>query len=280
MNKTNIEYLDFTWNPIAMRCTPVSDGCKNCWAIKMCNRLSGNPKISDERRRAYAGRKKPVLLDYELQAPLKCKKPAVIGVQFMGDLFHEDVKNEFIDRVMDIIAQAKQHTFIILTKRPQEIERYDKWINIRLELPYWEPFPNLWVGVTAENQQTADERIPILLQIPAAVRFVSLEPLLGPVDLAGDDGGHHFFPFENEQGTITPGISWCVAGCESGPGRRLAKIEWFRDIKDQCVSAGVPFFLKQMEFYRGHWKGKVAGRKVFKMPLLDGQVWGQMPEAG
>ena len=116
-------------------------------------------------------------------------------------------------------------------------------------------FPYVWLGVTAENQQTADERIPILLQIRAAKRFVSIEPMLGSVDLAGDDGGQPYFPFDNEEGTVTPGLDWVIAGCESGPGRRPAKIEWFRDLKNQCVDAGVPFFLKQAGGY-------ICGKRV------------------
>lgn len=285
MNRTKIEYLDFTWSPIAMRCTPVSEGCTNCWHIKRADMLNSNPKISHNIRLAYGGNAPPILVPERLDEPLKRKKPAIIGVQFMGDLFHEDVPFYTIDDIFDVIRQSNQHTFLILTKRPKRMYEWADSTNARSD-DLLGNCPNLYLGVTAENQQTADERIPILLQIPAAKRFVSIEPMLGWVDLAGDDGGQPYFPFDNEEGTVTPGLDWVIAGCESGPGRRPAKIEWFRDLKNQCFEARVPFFLKQMATEPPTMAGCETGlpmyyenfkSKVIKMPELDGKIWNERP---
>ena len=172
MQKTNIDYLDYSWNPIAMRCTPVSPGCANCWHLKMCNRHAGMSQFSQEVRDAKAGGK-PILSVKELWRPHKLRSPAMIGVQFMGDLFHSSISLEDRRNVMRAIVHGKRHTFLILTKRPG---------NIRIASPRTRIIPpNLWLGVSCENQEWADKRIPELLKIPAAVRFVSLEPLLGPI---------------------------------------------------------------------------------------------------
>jgi len=252
MNKTNIEYLDYTWNPVAMRCTPVSEGCTNCWHIKMCDRLANNPKIDKYERRSYQGIEINLKLK-ELEAPLKRKKPAVIGVQFMGDLFHEDVGLHEIFQVCKVMREAKQHTFLLLTKRPGRM----------LELfGSGTPLPNVWLGVTTENQQRADERIPILLQIPAAKHFISVEPMLGPIDEL-----YEYFQWKQLDGVF--------AGCETGPGRRSAKIQWFRDLKNQCVDNGIPFFLKRMFCVTGPANDRKIG--IVKMPELDGKIYDQMP---
>ena len=253
MNKTGIEYLDFTWNPIAMRCTPVSEGCTHCWHLAMCNRMKSNPKLSARERCVYGGECAPFLMEHRLDAPLKRKKHARIGVQFMGDLFYEDVKTEDIYRIIVRMEEAKQHTFLILTKRPKrmlELMNNPKWFAEN---------PHIWLGVTAENQARADDRIPILLQIPAAVRFISYEPALGPLTEL-----YEYLQWNQ--------LHWVIAGCESGPGRRPAKIEWFRDLKDQCVEAEIPFFLKQCEVEFGN--GKLG---IEKRPMLDGRVWDQLP---
>jgi len=171
----------------------------------------------------------------------------------MGDLFHEDVEDDWIHSVLSVAISTYYgyHTYILLTKRPERMMQFKRYFTSR----------RIWLGVTAENQARADERIPILLQIPAAVRFVSLEPLLGPIDLK--------IPRAS-----CAQISWCITGCESGPGRRPAKIEWFRDLKDQCVEAGVPFFLKQLELRPDAYSYK---SKIYKMPMLDGRRWDQLP---
>ena len=301
MQRTNIEYLTHSWNPICMRCTPVSESCKHCWHLALCNRLSANPKISTIRRNAYAGLVGPQLIQGELEAPLKRKKPAIIGVQFMGDLFHESVtENQWI-QVFDIIRKSiyngggRGHKFLILTKRPHTMklvmERLN-WNGDRLTFNKGTPFINLsgdsiYLGVTAENQQMADERIPILLQIPVAKRFVSIEPMLGPVDLHLSNtqsdviwrrthGGNYQREF----------IDWVIAGCESGSGRRPAKIEWFRGLAKQCIDNAVSFFLKQMATEAPAMAGCETGlpmyyenfkSKVIKMPELDGKIWNERP---
>jgi protein gp37 len=240
MQRTKISYLTHTWSPIAMKCTPVSEGCVNCWSIALNKRFKNKPD-------------KPELKEKELEAPLKLRKPARIGVQFMGDLWHNDVPNDYIFKIFDIIRMCPQHIFIVLTKR---IERLAKAFSNPLppnpnkifsaicgfdEIPW--PLPNLYLGVTCENQKTADERIPILLQIPAAVRFLSLEPLLEDIDLKLDYGIKTDCYGEREPKYI----DWVIVGCESGPKRRPCKLEWVRNIVAQCQSAGVAVFVKQLD---------------------------------
>lgn len=288
MNKTNIEYLSHSWNPLAMRCAPVSEGCKNCWHLSLVKRLAKNPMIPKDRQKAYAGGP-PVLIEKELNAPLKLKKPAIIGVQFMGDLFHGNVEWLTIDKILlQACHVADYHTYIILTKRIEAAWFYFNSPH-RSELLT----SNIWLGVTAENQEMADKRIPILLQIPAAVRFVSCEPLLGNID----------FSHLPESGAE---LDWVIVGGESGPGARPMHPDWVRSIRDQCQSAGVPlpFFFKQW----GEWspitwmldggykkersvKGKKGGdnnlpgyrrlmSRVGKKKagrILDGRIWDEYP---
>ncbi len=184
----------------------------------------------------------------------------------MGDLFHWDVTFDFIDLVMSTIFNATQHTFMILTKRPERMKKY-----MELYTHFFKTIKNLWLGVSVENQKTADERIPILLQIPAAVRFVSVEPMLEYINLSsqlngypectGANGRPHWFQ-------TYPPLDWVICGCESGPNRRPCKVEWIHSLEQHCFHAHVPFFLKQME---------VDG-KVVKMPKLSGKVWNQLPK--
>ena len=283
MNKTNIEYLDFTWNPLAMRCTPISEGCANCWHLTMANRMALNWTLPY--RNAYCEGESPVLVKSRLEDPLKRKKPAIIGVQFMGDLFHEDVTYEQQVEIFQVIAEASWHTVLILTKRPKNmfdfIQSIEDW--------EWYHFQHVWWGVTAENQQTADERIPILLQIPAAKRFVSIEPMLGWVDLTSINVARRHKPlgqsepfdinaltgdycFTDDGDYEFDKLDWVIAGCESGPKRRQAYAQWFRELKNQCVEAGIPFFLKQAGGY-------IAGKpSVVKMPYLDGRQWAKKPD--
>jgi protein gp37 len=171
----------------------------------------------------------------------------------MSDLFHERVNNYAIADIFGVMAAAKKHTFQILTKRP---ERAKKWFSWHAEHPNesgepW-PLPNVWIGVSVEDQQAANERIPRLLDIPAALRFVSCEPLIGPVDLS----------------CWIPNIDWLIVGCESGQHRRIMHIDWAQWLEQQCRWDNTPFFLKQME---------VDG-KLVKMPMLDGKVWAEMPD--
>lgn len=190
MNKSKIEWTEVTWNPVT-GCTKVSEGCRNCYAERMSKRLAGRcgyPK--DEPFRV-------TLHPEKLDEPLKWKKPRRIFVNSMGDLFHEDVPDDFLDRVFAVMAHATCATcatFLILTKRPGRMQQYLSSLDRKDKIGRWLdtvghyravawPIPNVWLGVSVENQATADERIPLLLQTPAAVRFVSCEPLLGPVDL-------------------------------------------------------------------------------------------------
>ncbi len=249
MNRTGIEYLTHTWNPIAMRCTRVSAGCANCWHLAMANRLGGNESMGEDRRAAYRGDGPPVLREDELTAPLTLRKPAVIGVQFMGDIFHDAVLFKWIVSIFQIMQACPQHTFCILTKRPGPTLEYLSTDGY--------PSSNIWLGVTAENQQAADERIPLLLQCSAAVRFVSIEPILSGVNMVAINHGggetlnaltaeittHRDHTFRTSD---TNPVNWVIVGGETGPGARLAKLEWFYEIRDQCRAADVPLFVKTL----------------------------------
>jgi protein gp37 len=245
MNKTKIEYLNYTWNPLAMRCTPISDGCRNCWHLAMAKRLAKNATIKEMARVAYGGGP-PVLNMEELEAPLHLRKPAIIGLQFMGDLFHENVPFEFQTEILDVMAACQDHTFFILTKRPSKaLEIGTFWDGAELPEGRTWPLHNVWLGVSVENQITADERIPILLQIPAAKRFVSVEPMLGAVILQQDwkltDMGKDYL--------IAPGkrcLAWVICGGLSLPGGKIQapKKEWVDSLIEQCDATGIPIFIK------------------------------------
>ena len=217
-----------TWNPLA-GCSIVSPGCTNCYAMRMAARIermqpashykgltkqvNGNPVWTGKIARAP---------EHIFYAPLKWRKPTRVFVNSMSDLFHEDVRDEWIDRIFAIMALSPRHTFQILTKR---LKRMQKYSGRRAALD------NVWLGVSVENQQAADERIPLLLDTYAATRFISAEPLLGPLALEA----------------LLPGIDWVVVGGESGPGKRPVNLDWMRDIRDQCKAAGVPLFVKQID---------------------------------
>jgi len=237
MQKTGIEYLSHTWSPIAMRCSPVSSGCNNCWHLKRASMLAKNPKIPHFARQAYGGEVGPRLITSRLADPSKVKKPCVIGVQFMGDLFHDDIMFDIINRVFLQMLKADWHTYIILTKRPQRMKEF-----VEIGTGWRGRMPNVWLGVSVENQKAADERIPILLKIPAAVRFVSVEPMLSLVSLKGYLSSAASYIMA----TGHRGLDWCVVGAETGPGARLMRLEWARDLRDQCKDYGVPFFMKQV----------------------------------
>ena len=244
-DKTKIEWANATWNPIT-GCTPISDGCTNCYAKRLVRQF---PALHGYRGCTEI---EPVPFDQiqfhseRLDQPLKWKKPRRIFVCSMSDLFHEDVDLEWVKKIYTVIMESWHrnlgHTFMVLTKRP---ERMAEIIN-----PF-EPLPNLWLGVTAENQRCADERIPILLDIPATIKFVSIEPMLEPVELFGtrydylSDLGRPCRP------PVQKGIDWVILGAESGPGRRPCNIEWMIDVVNQCDAAGVPVFVKQVHDYRG-----------------------------
>lgn len=254
---TTIEWTEETWNPVT-GCTKVSQGCKNCYAELLFPRVYGKErKFTDVRTH-----------EDRLEIPLKRKKPTMYFVNSMSDLFHSDVPDSFIEAVWTSMARARQHTFQILTKRP------GRMMNL---LCTWERdgrgwregckiLPNVWLGVSCEDQKTADSRIPLLLDTPAAVRFLSLEPLLGPVDLNG-------LLFSN--GSPYSIIHWVIVGGKSGPNARPMKIEWARELRDQCQAVNVPFFFKQWGEYNAN--GERVGKKAAGR-LLDGREWNEMPE--
>jgi protein gp37 len=221
---TMIAWTNETWNPVT-GCTKVSAGCKFCYAEAMTERFGG--KFSDV-----------VFHPERLDAPLHWRKPSMVFVNSMSDLFHERIPGGFIFDVLTVIWRAKRHTFQVLTKRPERMREVMEAHYRSIQRP---PLENLWLGVSAENQETADERIPFLLQTPAAIRFTSLEPLLGPVDF-------RIIPEFNKCGAAGQELVdnfWVIVGGESGPHARPMNIEWLESIVDQCQIAGVPVFVKQ-----------------------------------
>jgi protein gp37 len=260
--RSRIEWTDATWNPVT-GCTSVSDGCRNCYAKRMVERF---PKAHGPAQWADVDREVQfsdiIIHPARLDQPLRWKKPRRIFVCSMGDLFHEDVSEEWIDKVIGTMYLAPQHTFMVLTKRPERMRDYIAVGNF--DKRTW-PIRNLWLGVTAENQEMADQRIPILLQTPAAVRFVSVEPMLEPMDLerylwgtVGDTAG--YFDRNGKRRSRGAGgqmlmasplnaLHWVICGGESGPGARPMHPNWARSLGDQCHEAGVPFFFKQW----GEW---------------------------
>jgi len=258
---TKIEWTDATWNPIT-GCTLVSGGCRHCYAARLAaTRLRHHPSRAGLARINAAGEAKftgEVRLNEQwLDQPLRWRNPRRIFVCAHGDLFHENVPDEWIDRVFTVMALARRHTFQCLTKRPERARAYlaseDREDKVRHPRRGW-PLPNVWLGASVEDQATADRRIPDLLATPAAVRFLSMEPLLGPVQIdrvREQTGGEHV----NALTGITKGfltdyhgahLDWVIVGGESGPGARPMHPDWARSLRDRCRAAGVAFFLKQM----------------------------------
>ena len=258
MSKTKIEWAEEVWNPVT-GCTKISPGCKNCYAERMSKRLAGRfgyPAVNPFRVTLHPDK---------LTEPLNWKKPKRIFVCSMGDLFHEDVPDSWIAAVFKSIGMCmsagdarKDHIFMVLTKRPERMRNFFR------DWPLFENLPNVWLGVSAENQEPADARIPVLLSIPAVKRFVSLEPMLGPVDLDNIECKPGYF--ENAlsleewagaedspevKASMGGGalLDWVICGGESGPGARPVHPEWVRGVRDQCEAYGVPFFFKQW----GEW---------------------------
>lgn len=235
-----IEWTDATWNPVR-GCVKVSPGCAHCYAETFAERFRGVQGHPYEQ--GFDVR----LVPEKLSEPLRKKKPTTYFVNSMSDLFQADVPDSYIDRVFAVMALTPQHTYQILTKRAERMHDYmhgrsktaEFWKTAAREsgyalefrgmslVPF--PLPNVWLGVSVENQHFADERIPELLQTPAAVRFISAEPLLGPIDL-------HSLDY----------LDWVIVGGESGHGARLCRVEWIRSILEQCLAAGVPCFVKQL----------------------------------
>lgn len=296
MGKTAISWSDETWNP-TRGCSRVSEGCRNCYAEVMAARITrmGKGKLT-----AYDGLVKlvggeprwtgKVAFDaVKLAAPLRWRDPRRIFVNSMSDLFHESLTNEQIAAVFGVMAACPQHTFQVLTKRARRMREWFAWVErnadprvagcifqcdssavdllsdsdcklLKHTASRW-PLPNVWLGVSVENQAAADERIPDLLATPAAVRFLSCEPLLGPIDL-------------KMQLDRADDIDWVIVGCESGPGARRCDVDWLRVIRLQCEDAGTALFLKQAsdgiaEVTTGPGSRRKPGG-VIELPYLDG----------
>lgn len=240
---TKIEWAQETWNPIS-GCTPISDGCINCYAARMSKRLAG--------RFGYPA-KEPfsVTLHQDvLNKPFEWKLPKIIFVCSMGDIFHPDVPDEWIDRVFSVMTEAHWHTYLVLTKRPERMRKYlcDLYDDDEIAMCHSVPFRNVWCGVTAENQARADERIPVLLATPAVKRFVSVEPMLSDIHL------HHSWA----------SLDWVICGAETGPGKREMKDEWAVSLHEQCHNFLIPFFFKK----DSSGNSSLRGREYREMPEL------------
>lgn len=236
-DNSGIEWTDATWNP-TVGCTKVSPGCKHCYAEVMHKRLT---EMGTEK---YAEPFKAVRpWEPHLEEPLRWRQPRLIFVNSMSDLFHEDIPFEYLRRVFDVMVRASHHRFQVLTKRSDRLR----------ELAPHLPWPtNVWMGVSVESAKYTP-RVHDLMTVPAAVRFLSVEPLLGPIPELPLDGIH-----------------WVIVGGESGFGARPMSLEWARAIREQCEHAGVAFFLKQL----GGPRDKRGGDRA----TLDGRLWRDLPE--
>lgn len=241
--RSDIEWTNATWNPVR-GCTKVSPGCKHCYAETFAERfrgVAGHP---------YEQGFDPRFVPDQLDAPLHWKKPRRVFVNSMSDLFHEAFTNEQIAAVFSVMDECPRHTFQVLTKRSERLRAWAAWAKASAwEWRMW-PVPNVWLGVSAEDRKYGLPRIDDLRETPAAVRFLSCEPLLedlGTVDLTG--------------------IDWVIAGAESGHGARPMNEDWVRSLRDQCADAGVPFFYKQ----------RLDGRRKVSLPLLDGVQHAEFP---
>lgn len=232
---SSIEWTDATWNPVT-GCTKISPGCKHCYAERMAKRLQamGQPRYRD-------GFNLTLQHDVVTQ-PLSWKKPRLVFVNSMSDLFHDEVPLAYLKRVFEVMTEAHWHVFQILTKRSERLDETAQNLS-------WPP--NVWIGVSVENDDYA-YRIDHLKRVPAAVRFLSIEPLLGPITNL----------------SLTH-VDWVIVGGESGPFARFVDPNWVRSIRDECVSSGVPFFFKQ-------WGGT---RKSTTGRILDGRTWDELPRS-
>ena len=348
-NKTGIEWTDATWNPIR-GCSRVSKGCEHCYAETMAHRFSGPGQPYEGLTQIVNGHPvwtgKVALVEKRLLDPLRwkgvrvgCKgcekaraenlidscdecpdfsvRPRRIFVNSMSDLFHPNVPDAWIAKIVAVMVTAYWHQFQVLTKRPERMQpllsSQDFWdlVSDALEemvgddWAYSHPLEHVWWGVSVEDQATADERIPLLLQTPAAVRFISGEPLVGGIDLRSNLGGTRWIGgqrghegrdrhgIHRHDDRCERGLDWVICGGESGPGARPMHPDWARSLRDQCASAGVPFFFKQW----GAWLGAMqdgpmrddgqqtincsnapirVGKKAAGT-LLDGREWKEFP---
>lgn len=257
MAETSIEWADTVWNPTT-GCDRVSPGCDNCYALTLAKRLKGMGSAKYQRdgdpRTSGPGFGVSIHAD-ALDLPLRWRKPRRIFVNSMSDLFHDDIPDSFIVKVFDVMGNADWHTFQLLTKRHARMRSFvTKYVAGGFgdpERPGCGPLRNVQLGVSVEDQKWADIRIPALLETPAAVRWLSMEPLLGPVNLAHIQG--LTYPSTSrgrgvggQMFTAGPGIDWVVVGGESGPGARLMELRWAQSLVDQCYAAYVPVFVKQL----------------------------------
>lgn len=233
MQNSKIEWTDTTWNPVT-GCTKVSQGCKHCYAERLYERFNG--KGSFKKVKTHPER---------LNQPFKLKTPQRIFVNSMSDLFHEDVSFEFIDVVFSVMSSNPQHTFQVLTKRPHRMLEFYQWKAAKFNIS-WQPSDNVWIGVSVEDQENANQRLPYLNLIYAKVKFVSCEPLLGPVDFEKALGES----LKWHAGGLANCISWVIIGGESGPGARPMHPNWVEDILIECCEANIPVFFKQWGEYR------------------------------
>ena len=239
MNKSRIEWTDATWNPVT-GCSKVSAGCGHCYAERFAERwrgTAGHPYAQGFDLRLWPER---------LELPARWQRPRNIFVNSMSDLYHEEIPESFIFQVFDAMLAAPQHRFQILTKR------HERLAALAPTLPW---APHIWQGVSVETQRW-HERLEALQSTPAAIKFLSCEPLLGPLDLDLD------------------GIDWVIVGGESGPGARPMQPAWAREIRDQCLQAEVPFFFKQWGAHDAHG-ARVGKRQAGRS--LDGRTWDEMP---
>ncbi|MDN5786512.1 phage Gp37/Gp68 family protein [Pseudorhodobacter sp.] len=332
MSKTSISWTEQTWNPI-VGCSVVSPGCTNCYAMKEAWRFGHNTKLpqyhglTQTTKGGSVWTGKVALAEKALLAPLRRRKPTMYFVNSMGDLFHENVPDDWIDRVFAVMALCPQHTFQVLTKRSKRMRAYFQkdpfdrvflammehtsrgyptvketmqqlgmtWVQPASRDDWW-PLRNVWLGVSAEDQTRADERIPDLLNTPAAIRFVSAEPLLGAIDLrrwlyAMLD--HHAAGLSDDpmaagmlcdaikagraSGPMRPALNWIITGGESGPNARPMHPDWARSIRDQCAEAGVAFHFKQWgewapDDHFTHFPDKITDRGMHEWFATDGMT--------
>lgn len=245
---TKIEWTDATWNPVT-GCDKVSQGCKNCYAEVMHKRLMG--MFPQKYSKPFLGNVQ--FHAEELDKPKSWKKPLKIFVNSMSDLFHEDLDFNYIREIFEIMRAADWHTYQILTKRPRRILEFIQWFTNEYVIPFIFP-KNVWIGVSCEDQKTADERIPLLLKVPATIRFISCEPLLGPIKLHKYVEPATLHSYHLHKSLDIPVIDWVIVGGESGRNARPMHPDWVRSIRDECKVTnggfgGVAFFFKQW----GEW---------------------------
>jgi len=328
-DKSKIEWTEATWNPIR-GCSRISEGCRNCYAETIANRFKGEG-LPYQGLIASSGtwNNNVIWVEDLITQPLRWKKPRRIFVNSMSDLFHQSIPMYILDKIFAVMLLAQQHTFQVLTKRADEMQHY-------LTAPYREqsikaaareilgyfpkqssagmaaswPLKNIWLGVSVEDQKTAEQRIPPLLKSPATLRWISAEPILDAINLNSSVGGTLWIggqrgckgthrgigteecpkhPRHHHDDRCGPGLDWVVAGGESGKNARPMQPEWIRSLRDQCVAAQVPFFFKQWGEHGLNWYNDNNGRKipgsewVYRAGKnnagreLDGRTWDEYP---